>query len=211
MYSGGEGFFDLTVPFTKQRSSYFALESDRWLLVGLDSAYQDHQLAGNQVDWLTALIVASPKKKVILLSHHQPYSLLDKQGPNLIAQLTPLLASKKIFAWYWGHEHRCVLYDRRDDWGLWGRCIGHGGFPYFRDQFGSAPSKTAPNGLSWRQVPANAMSPGAMVLDGPNVNIPEHAKEYGPHGFLTITLRADHIEEIVHDADGIVIGQTKLV
>jgi hypothetical protein len=35
MYSGGEGFFDLAIPFTKQQSSYFALENDRWLLVGL--------------------------------------------------------------------------------------------------------------------------------------------------------------------------------
>ena len=33
---------------------------------------------------------------------------------------------KKIFAWYWGHEHRCALYDQHPKWGVFGRCIGNG-------------------------------------------------------------------------------------
>ncbi len=211
MYSGGEGFFDLTIPFTEQLSSYFALENERWLLVGLDSAHHDHQLAGDQVAWLTALIVRNPKKRVVLCSHHQPFSLLDKQGPKLSAQLSPLLSTKKIFAWYWGHEHRCVLYKKRDDWGLWGRCIGHGGFPYFRDQFANAPVQTAPNGLTWRRLEATSASPGGTVLDGPNANIPEHTGAYGPHGFATITLADTHIQEFIHDADGTVVAETRLI
>jgi hypothetical protein len=162
------------------------------------------------VEWLTALIATAPEKRVVLFSHHQPFSLLDKQGPKLVTQLAPLLTSKKIFAWYWGHEHRCVMYQKRSDWGLWSRCIGHGGFPQFRDQFGNAPTKVAGNGLTWRSLPANSQSPAGTVLDGPNVNIPEYANEYGPHGFVTLELKADYILEWVHDADGTVLAENKL-
>ena len=51
-------------------------------------------------------------KKVLLFSHHQPFSLLDSQGPNLVAPLSSVLATGQIHGWYWGHEHRCVLYDQ---------------------------------------------------------------------------------------------------
>jgi len=36
---------------------------------------------------------------------------------------------KAITAWYWGHEHDCIIYDRHPETGMLGRCIGHGGIP----------------------------------------------------------------------------------
>jgi hypothetical protein len=210
MYSGGEGYFDIALPFIGQESSSFVLESSNWIIVGLDSAYEDHQLAGTQVAWLTSLIAGAPGKKVVLLSHHQPFSLLDAQGPNLVAQLQSVLSAKQIFAWYWGHEHRCVLYDKRGDWNLWGRCIGHGGFPQFRDHVDGVPAQAAANGLSWKSLPATPLSPSGRLLDGPNANIPEHADEYGPHGFLTLELFSDRIQELVYDADGTIVADNTL-
>lgn len=203
-------FSDVALPFTGQGSSLFVLENSKWLVVGVDSAYEDHQLAGTQVAWLTSLIAGAQGKKVVLLSHHQPFSLLDEQGPKLVTQLQPLLSAKQVFAWYWGHEHRCVLYEKRADWNLWGRCIGHGGFPQFRDQIGNVPAQAIPNGLNWTLLPETPLSPGGRLLDGPNLNIPEYGNEYGPHGFLTLGLRSDYIQEFVHDADGTVLTENTL-
>jgi hypothetical protein len=43
-------------------------------------------------------------RKLILFSHHQPFSRLDKQGPSLQTALADLFQKKGITAWYWGHE-----------------------------------------------------------------------------------------------------------
>jgi len=43
------------------------------------------------------------------------------------------------------------------------------------------------------------------------VNIHEHASGYGLYGFVTIMLAANHIQEFIHDADGTVVAETKLV
>ncbi len=32
-------------------------------------------------------------------------------------------------AWLWGHEHRLVVYQPKDDWVTHGMCIGHGAIP----------------------------------------------------------------------------------
>ena len=44
MYSGGFGYFKLILPAFEQDSSYFALQNEHWLLVGLDTAYVDHDM-----------------------------------------------------------------------------------------------------------------------------------------------------------------------
>src|ERR1700761_7917238 len=104
-------------------------------MVGLDTAYVDHSLNAEQLGWLSNILKAPERqnKKLVLLSHHQPFSLIETQGPNVISFLRLLLDAGRIHAWYWGHEHRCVIYDPHPTWKLAGRCIGHGGFPYFRD------------------------------------------------------------------------------
>ncbi len=102
MYTGGEGYFRAVLPAFGQPASYFAFENDHWVLVGLDSAYQDHDLAGDQVAWLERIVQAAGGRKVVLFTHHQPYSLLDRQGPKLVTKLGRLLAARRIFAWYLG-------------------------------------------------------------------------------------------------------------
>ena len=54
---------------------------------------------------------------MILFSHHQPFSRLDKQGPNLQNTLADLFQKKAITAWYWGHEHNCIIYDKHPTFG----------------------------------------------------------------------------------------------
>jgi hypothetical protein len=107
-------------------------------LIGLDTGYIEHDLNIEQVQWLTALVNESDKKNV-LLSHHQPFSAYESggEGEERLQQWTRDLAkSKKISAWFWGHEHLCVSYKRYK--AIKGACIGHGCFPY------EIPSLTPP-------------------------------------------------------------------
>jgi hypothetical protein len=128
MYSGGYAYFDITLPRLGQEASYFCLENDEWRLIGLDTGYIDHDLNVEQVEWLTALLNESDKKN-ILLSHHQLFSAYESGGggEERLQRWTNDLAGK-ITAWYWGHEHLCVVYKPYK--GIKGRCIGHGCFPY---------------------------------------------------------------------------------
>lgn len=206
MYTGGHGYFEQLLPRLRQTSSYFALQNDYWVLAALDSAYnqpfggQEGNLNQQQVDWLRGIIAAAGPRKVVLFSHHQPFSLLDpNQGPLLVAALREFLEAGKIFAWYWGHEHRCVLYDPQPQYGFRGRCVGHGGFPEMRPDLGSAPYV---DGDSWRRVPANQNSPGALVLDTPNLYIPGFEEQYSPHGFMRLDFQDQRLIEYVRAPDG---------
>ena len=145
---------------------------------------------------------------MLLFCHHQPFSLLSKQGPKLVEKLAALLESGRIFAWYWGHEHRCVIYDRHPAWGLLGRCIGHGGMPYFRDDVTSYDPDQGDE--RWRRVPAKNLVPSGLLLDGPNPYVPEHEDRYGPNGYLTLELDGASLNEIVHAPDGSVLRSALL-
>jgi hypothetical protein len=138
MYSGGKGYFQALSSFFQQPASCFALQNSQWILVCLDTAYQDFNLDEKQVAWVNSIVNAAGTRRLLLFSHHQPFSQLDDQGPNLQIALADLLNTQRIHAWFWGHEHRLVLYDPHPTWGFKGRCIGHGGFPAFRDDLPDA-------------------------------------------------------------------------
>jgi hypothetical protein len=206
MYSGGEGYFDKALAFVNQPSSCFAYQNSNWLLVALDTAYVDHNLderdenganKTNQVEWLKKVIAdAGAKRKVILFSHHQPFSQLDHQGPRIVAAMGDDLL-KRIHVWYWGHEHRCVIYATHNRFGFRGRCIGHGGFPAFRDRFSSSGNNT----YRWVSLPENDDAPAAEVLDGPNKFIEGEENRYSPHGYVTLDLNGDECVESYFAAD----------
>jgi hypothetical protein len=211
MYTGGHAYFKKSLKKFGQSSSCFAMKNDNWLLVGLDSAYEEHDLAKNQEDWLAGLAAAHPEQKVVLFSHHQPFSLFDGQGPKLVAKLNKLLESRRIFAWYWGHEHRCVIYDEHPLWGLRGRCIGHGGYPYFRTDVGGSSPVGGIEGFRWYRLPSRNLVPGGLVLDGPNRYVEGHEEKYGPNGYATLEFSGEHLTEFVHTPDGRVIHDKQLV
>ena len=142
---------------------------------------------------------------MLLFSHHQPYSLLDNQGPKLIAKLGRLLDAGEIFAWYWGHEHRCVLYDAHPRWKLHGRCVGHGGFPEYRDKLLSYPQEGV-----FRRLGTRNLVPGGLVLDMPNAYIPSNPDRYGAHGYVTLELDGATLGERVHDPAGKVLLERAL-
>jgi hypothetical protein len=203
MYSGGHAFFEQTLPEFGQTSSYFALQNDHWLLVGLDVAYEDHDIDDEQVRWLKRTIAEAGDRKVLLFSHHQLFSRFDGQGPKLAAKLGELLRSEKVLAWYWGHEHRCVLYEPDPRYGnLLGRCLGHGGMPYSRRPVEDVPEDRTVEDAIWRRFGARNMVPGGLVLDGPNPHVEGKENKYGPNGYMVLELGDGTLTEVVHAPTG---------
>ena len=119
-----------------------------------------------------------------------------------------LLVNQKIFAWYWGHEHRCVLYDPHPSWAVRGRCIGHGGYPYFRDKIADLPLEEPSK--PFRRMASKNLVPGAIILDAPNPFIEGHENEYGAHGYVTLEFSDAHVNEVVHAPDGAVVWERPL-
>jgi hypothetical protein len=216
MYTGGHAYFNLTLrhPGFDQKASYFALQNDHWVLVGLDTAYDNPHRGGltdDQVAWLRNIINNADGRKIILLSHHQGFARLESLDNGVAEALNDLLTAEAIFAWYWGHEHRCILYDRDPVWGLHGRCIGHSGYPYFRDNLQEFPVEARWSDLGcWRKVGAKNLIPGGLVLDGPNPYVSGHEQEYGAQGHLTLDFDGDHLNEIIHLPDGTTIYERRL-
>jgi hypothetical protein len=108
----------------------------------LDTAYQEFFLAGDQANWVAATRAANPKKRGVLLSHHQPFSSYEEAPGHLLESLKPVLERDQVLAWFWGHEHKCTFYKPRNHI-QYGRCIGHGGVPVL------APTAPMPEGVMY--------------------------------------------------------------
>jgi len=197
MYSGGKGYFDHILPQFEQPASHFALRNDHWLLVGLDTAYQSYDLFGDQARWLTALAAANPAHRIMLFTHHQPFSYFESGGLELVRKLSALLQQGRIAVWYWGHEHSCTIYQRHEHWRMHGRCIGHSGFPYFRRFKDMLTNQT-----SWLSFPGRDYIPGCQLLDGPNPYVSRGAQLYGPNGYVTVELQGPKLHETYLDPAG---------
>jgi 3',5'-cyclic AMP phosphodiesterase CpdA len=150
MYSGGAGYYAL-VDQLEQQASYFAVQNDDWLFIGMDTGKHDFNplavsstatiLEQSEADWVNGLITGTQAQKVVLFSHHPLFSAYeaiagDTVNHLLLSQLAPSLG--KVTAWFWGHEHRLGVYDEFQ--GLRrGRCLGHAAVPVFADATGDPP------------------------------------------------------------------------
>jgi hypothetical protein len=208
MYSGGKAYFETTLPKFKQASSYFAYQNDDWLFVALDTACQDFDLDSTQVKWLERLIAKAGGRRVMLFSHHQLYSQLDDQGPNLADKLGSLLHDKSIHFWYWGHEHRCVLYDAHPSFNLAARCIGHGGMPQRRGKEKKAPVDAQKGDAVWRKLAAKpGVAPSGVILDGRNAYIKGEEDTFSPHGYVTLQFSGKKLHESYFLPDGTLVRE----
>jgi hypothetical protein len=139
MYSGGHAYFGSALGdrrFAGQGGcSYFALRNDFWQFLGLDTAYEDGGLHGEQAAWARAAAHDAPAGcATVLLSHHQPFSAHEDGNPVLRRKIAPVLATQRVAAWFWGHEHRCIEYGPTTVEGQplpFSSCLGHGGVPEY--------------------------------------------------------------------------------
>jgi predicted phosphodiesterase len=186
MYSGGIGYFnELKRNFPLQKgTSYFALQNDNWLIIGLDSAYyadklnlyMDGNLGNEQLAWLSKL----PKnKKLMVLSHHEAYSALGKNQTALYRQVAGALGKDPDY-WYWGHLHNGIVYKTIGN--FHGRCVGHGAIPY-----GNATELSGDDSVVWYET-ESANDP----------NYPERVL----NGYAVIELKGDHLTEQLKDENG---------
>lgn len=210
MYSGGGAYFaalsNAAYPFD-QKSSCFALQNDNWLLLGLDSAYVDTDLDDAQVGWLNSMVKgeAGKDRKVILFSHHQLYSKYDNIPHNLQEKVGPLLNEGLIYGWFFGHEHRMVIFEPHSQWGVRARCVGNGGFPEFRKTPGRDDDP-----LTWLNLAKDPTTqvPAAQALDGANKYVKADGGDpglYVPHAFMRLDFKDDKVFETYLDPDGNVI------
>jgi len=208
MLSGGQPWFEAVTSEFNQETSYFALQNDYWILACLDTAYEDSDLYGRQAGWLKSLLDQRGERQVVLFSHHHPISWFEPIAGKLLAKLAPILKSNPaIVAWYWAHEHRCIVFDRHPIWKLWGRCIGHGGFPYRRPKLSE---RDDPEAMRFIRMPGFRGTPGGEILDGPNPYIKGHEQDYGPHGYVTLEFNGPHLNELMCHADGAILRQQSL-
>lgn len=212
MYGGGHGYYQ-ALEKLGQPHSYFALQNSHFTIIGLDTAYEDHELAGRQAQWLKDIAAQAGERRIILLSHHQPFSAFECDGPRLREQMKEVLESRRVLCWYWGHEHHCTLYSAVEPWGLWGRCIGHGGYPYFRirPKRGWETQKRQAES-TWYAFPASDDAPGGIVLGDPNPYVApaEDPERYGAQGYVTLELDGPRLHELFCRPDGTIILQQEL-
>jgi hypothetical protein len=132
MYSGGHAYYDYLLSdqrFKRQRGcSYFSFFNNNWKILNLDTSWDDAGLKDPQSKWVDEQL-SGYQGNTMFMSHHQLFSAFEKTSDVLLRKLDKSLADG-ITSWFWGHEHRCVLYSKYDHVG-WGRCVGHGGVPVY--------------------------------------------------------------------------------
>ena len=164
MYSGGNAYFEL-IPIFGQSASYFNLGNQYWRLIALDTSWCERggdtpasswgELVDVEIEWLKAQILHAqsfnPPARIILLTHHQLFSAFDgtNLGQVLLKQMKPFLDNGSIYAWFWGHEHRGIVYGQNKTYNFKARCIGHGGFPC--PPCTDSPADVAAFPIAWRE------------------------------------------------------------
>jgi hypothetical protein len=191
MYSGAKSYFQAISkpPFNMQNGcSYFALENDDWVIVGLDSAYfaaeSDLYMTGSlgpndgaQVQFLQAQVAKN--KRVVVLTHHNG---LEEDGSSITGLWTEVMSAFPAGTgpayWYWGHVHAGVVYQPKppkdgDTPSVLCRCCGHGGIPW-----GHAAELDNNANVVWYEkrsaqdsdIPQRVLNGFAMLyLEGPNI------------------------------------------
>lgn len=133
LYYGAEAYLG-AIKVLQQPGRYFAIENDHWRIACLDTSLaaartlrNDGQLDEGQLNWLRKLMALRDGKRLVLMSHHFIISGWDSPAESLRRVLAED-ARDKVFAWYWGHEHRAAAYDRQGH-GFFGASVGNGAFP----------------------------------------------------------------------------------
>jgi hypothetical protein len=195
MYSGAKPYFAAIAmpPFGRQNGcSYFALENNNWVILGLDSAYfaseaglyMDGSLnpAGGttQIQFLQQQVAKG--KRVIVLTHHNGLVDDGSSTTDLWPQVMSAFGANGGPAyWYWGHEHMAVVYKPQAN-GTLGRCCGHGGLPW-----GHASELVAKPNVEWvEQRSANDLEIPQRVLNG----------------FAVLSLNGPDVQETFYDENG---------
>jgi hypothetical protein len=186
MYSGGHAYFQTLLGDNRfkghknddgQNASMFSLVNGKWRILGLDTGWDEHKLKNPQPEWIRDQVHQAHQagQRVMLLSHHQLFSAHEKGGEHMVAALGDLLASPMIHSWFWGHEHRSVLYQPHMNIAC-ARLIGHGGVPVYQwkkqSDAVSSPATYEYRGRFRKGLEQWALFGFAVLdFDGPNIKV----------------------------------------
>jgi Calcineurin-like phosphoesterase len=213
MYCGGKGYFDFLLADPKFKSqqelSYFALNNENWLIIGLDTAffayhqsllYEQGSLSDPrerdgtiQIEWMSELLKQNAGKRVILLTHHDGFDVDPLTGAVTLKPLYQVviqhLKDVRDFFWYWGHVHTGIAYKQiilNQNSTFSARCVGHGAIPYepFPKDFTRLGNQDVR--VLWAETrPANNAKPARAF-----------------NGFLLLTLTGADLREEFYDELG---------
>lgn len=193
MYSGGDSYFNTVLPNLQQSASYFGLFNQNWQFLGLDTAYVDHVLTTpsdsrlqNQFNWAVDKLKNAALSSIVL-THHEPFSAYQPEhdaGAGLrddIGRIDLAIQPVSIFAWFFGHEHRCTIYDDSFN-DFYARLIGNGCIPHL--------AQTPPTGVppvQYKTINQGVRADGSgyaisgfvlLTLNGPSMKV-EYINEDG--------------------------------
>jgi hypothetical protein len=181
LYFGGEAFLN-ALDVLRQPGRYFCIENPHWRVACLDTALPAETLRRNsgrldkgQLTWLEEHLASGDGRETILMSHHYIVSGWETPSDDLKRQLASHL--NKIFAWYWGHEHSCAIYDKKAA-GFYGACIGNGAF------------------LETWKTPSREPLPKWYAKG--KCSCYQDSSEFWPHGYLELELQPKRIVEKYH-------------
>ncbi len=163
-----------------QEGSYFCLASERFQLIGLDTAYfeagrhQEPALLG----WLEAVLEEGRARGAtnILLSHDAPYHDGVPSPTGLLEDLHALAVRRSwVDLWCWGSAPNGALFDRAAALPFVGVSVGHAGLPALK----VAPGLRSPAPL--RFLETRSRFPDETAL----------RPELGNNGYVSLLLHAD--------------------
>jgi hypothetical protein len=125
----------------RQEGTYFRLLRDKFQIIGIDTEWFGHLHFKEPwlKLWLTNALQEgrSQGRMNILLSSNEPYAYKKNDTTALHTELIELLGQDLVDLWFWGNTHYCALFHRSQRFHFVGSCIGHGGYPYFKETAGS--------------------------------------------------------------------------
>ena len=207
MYSGAQGFFGKglkAAAFASQKNtSYFAIQSEKWIIIALDSAYYDPSPLfmngalndANQINFIKSLDTTN--KTVILMTHHNPTNI-EGTGTGQLPLWNQVLSAlgRPPDFWYWGHVHNAMVYSDSSfpaQNGVKARCVGHGAIP-----FGLAYGLQNPDGTTKPSVEYYAHELLSSVYE--NTDAQQATRVL--NGFAMLTIGPDSIKEQFIDQTG---------
>jgi hypothetical protein len=209
MFDGANGYFKtaLTHPvfIQQQQTSYFAIQYNDWVVIGLDTAYYDKSLFHlegnlNDEDQLAFIknLEIKDHQKIILLTHHTAISVDGSQINNpLFNQIYIALGNRYPDYWYYGHIHNGVVYNDSSAQGIYKchsglspqiRCFGHASIP-----IGNATGLNDGKGNPIKGIDYYARTPM------PNPENQAGLKNRVLNGFVILTLTGNKITEQVYE------------
>jgi hypothetical protein len=217
IYSGGHGYFEViggslavdgeidprSSLFANQAGcSYFRLANEHWQILGLDTAYVDQELAPPQLAWVKERLAHPQAANTMILSHHQLDSVYDRARVKRALQtaLDEDLRNRRVDAWFWGHEHRCIRYHEFS--GVrYPRCIGNGGVPELVEPTLKSTAKRIGErvGALFKQ---RRLAPPPRIISEDTQTWAAQGVNWRRHGFVCLDLAGPNIHAAYIDQCG---------